>query len=92
MFIKYAINQNEETATLPKPDNILLDGIPESALDFIKVHQPKRGKLDLDNMLYIYVKQVVCNHTSYVLYTQVNGNCKDISNLSVTHGWPYTRK
>ena len=79
------INQNEETATLPKSDDTLLDYIPESVPDFVKVHQPKKGKPDLDDMLYRHVKQMVCDHTSYVLCTQFSGDCTCIFDLSVTN-------
>ena len=62
-----------------------MDGIPESVPDFIKVHQPKKVKPDLDDMLYRHMKLMVCNHTSYVLCTQVSNDCTYVSSLSVTN-------
>ena len=63
----------------------MLDGISESVPDFIKVHQPKKGKPDLDDMLYRHVKQMLCDHTSYVLCTQVSGDCTYVSNFSISN-------
>ena len=85
MFVRHMINQNAKTVTLPKSNYILLDKIPESVPDFIKVHQSKKVKPDLDDMLYRYVKQMVCDHTIYVLCTEVSGDCTYVYNLSVTN-------
>ena len=74
IFVKYMINQNAKTVTLPKSYNTLF---------FIKVHQPKKGKPNLDDILYRHVKQMVCDHTSYVLCTQVSGDFIDVSNISI---------
>ena len=79
------VNQNTNTVTLSKYEDTLLDGIPESVTEFIKVHQPKKGKSDLNNMLYIHLKQMVYNNTSYIICTPVSGYCIDVSNLSVTN-------
>ena len=40
--VKHMIYENEETITLPKSDDTLLDGILELVLEFIKVHQLKK--------------------------------------------------
>ena len=39
----------------------------------------------MDDMLYRNVKQMIYDHTSYVLCTQITDDCTDVSNISVTN-------
>ena len=43
-YVRHMINQNSNNITLPKSYDTLLDSIPESVPDFIKVHEPTKMK------------------------------------------------
>ena len=36
--------------------------------------------------MHRHVKKIVCDHTTYIIYTQVTDDCTWLSNLSVTNG------
>ena len=54
--------------TLPKPPKILLDGIPDGVPNYMKEYKSKEGFIDLDDPLYRHAKEMVCNHTEYLLW------------------------
>ena len=59
----YRIHDN----ILPKDDKTLLDGIPDEVPNYMKEDKTKDDDIDLDCMLYIYVKEIVSNYTTYFL-------------------------
>ena len=79
IILKRMIYEKEEIITSPNNDETLLDSIPESVPDIIRVHQANKGNPDLDDMLYRHVKQMVCDHTTYVLCTHASDDCTDVS-------------
>ena len=83
---KYKYKKN---VILPKPDDTLLNGIPESVPDYIKEHQKEEGHPDLDDMLYRHVKQMLCDHTIYALCTQVSDDCTNVSKVSQITWLPF---
>ena len=44
IFVKHMLFENIETTMLSNTGDTLLDSIPESIPDFLKVYQPKTGK------------------------------------------------
>ena len=49
----------------------------------MKEHQLKEGPPDLDNLLYRYVKEMLCDHTTYVICTNAIDNLIYANNLCV---------
>ena len=52
---------------LPKNDKIFLDGILDVVPNYTNEDKSKDEVLDLSCMLYIYVKEIVSNYTTYFL-------------------------
>ena len=55
---------------LPKNDKTLLDGIPDIVPNYTKKDTTKEVFIDLDCMLYIHMKEIVSNYTTYFLCTE----------------------
>ena len=73
------------TVTLPKPDETLLDGIPYGVPNYMKEHQLKVCSIDLDNMLYRHIKEMIYDHTTYFI-------CANVVNDLVTKYDPIVRQ
>ena len=52
---------------LPKNDKKLLDGIPYIVPNYMNEDKTKDESIELNCMLYIYVKEIVSNYTTYFL-------------------------
>ena len=59
---------------LPNPDKTLLDGILDEVPNYMEEYQSIEGSTDLDDILYRHVKEIVYNHTTCFLCTNVRNN------------------
>ena len=54
--------------------------------NYIKEYQSIDGPIDFNDMLYRHVKEIVCNHTTYFLWANINNNLIVKDNLIVGEG------
>ena len=66
---------------LPNHEETLLDGVPEAVPNYMKEHQSKAGPPNLNNLLYMHMKKMVCDHTTYFLCVNVSNNIIAKNNL-----------